>query len=200
MTISLIVEGKTERAFIPTLRYFLEPRLQGRMPRLDPFPQDGRIPTRDKLRRVVSNLLLDGATAVIALTDVYTGTDDFADADDAKTKMKAWVGPEPRFFPHAAQYDFEAWLLPYWAEIQKLAGHNRSRPPGSPETVNHNKPPSRHIKEIFRVGTCHRDYVKDRDALRILHGQDLAVAANECKELKALLNTLLGLCGGIPLK
>lgn len=62
------------------------------MPRLDPFPQDGRIPKGDKLRRVVSNLLQDGAAAVIALTDVYTGTHDFLDSDDAKAKMRAWYG------------------------------------------------------------------------------------------------------------
>jgi len=36
---------------------------------------------------------------------------------------------------------------------------------------------------------------KTIDALRILHGEDLAVAARECSELKALLNTLLTLCG-----
>ncbi len=199
MTIALIVEGKTERAFVYSLRQFLEVRLSGRMPRLDPFPQDGRIPTGDKLRRVVLNLLQHGADAVIALTDVYTGTHDFADATDAKAKMRGWVGPEPRFFPHAAQHDFEAWLLPYWAEIQRLAGHNRSRPTGNPEHVNHNKPPSQHIKELFRNGTCDRDYVKDRDAQRILKGQDLAVAANECQELRAILNTVLNLCGGTPL-
>src|SRR5262249_25958622 len=116
-----------------------------RMPKLDPFPYDGRLPSGDKLRRVVERLLADGkypADAVIALTDVYTGSHDFVDAADAKTKMGAWVGPNNRFYPHAAQYDFEAWLLPFWSEIQKLAGHNRTAPSGAPETVNHNNPPS----------------------------------------------------------
>jgi len=197
--ISFIVEGKTERAFIPILRRFLQSRLPGKMPRLDPFPQDGRIPKGDKLRRVVANLLDGGADAVVALTDVYTGTNDFEDGSDARTKMRGWVGCEPRFHPHAAQHDFEAWLLPYWPDIQKLAGHTRSRPPGSPESVNHNKPPSRYIEELFRIGTCRRDYVKARDASRILEGEDLALAANECSELKAMLNTVLSLCGGAQL-
>lgn len=31
-------------------------------------------------------------------------------AADAKQKMREWVGTEPRFFPHAACHDFEAWL------------------------------------------------------------------------------------------
>ncbi len=172
------------------------------MPRLDFFPQNGRIPTEEKLRRDVAKLLSNGdplSDAVIALTDVYTGTSDFKDAADAKRKMRGWVGPEPRFHPHAAQHDFEAWLLPYWSDIQKLAGHNRSAPSDSPETVNHHRPPAYHLREIFRAGKCRDDYSKPRDANRILRGQDLSVSAAQCPELKAFLNTILSLCGGQPL-
>jgi hypothetical protein len=200
--ITIIVEGKTETAFKPHLRAFLEPRLQGKMPRLDFFRQDGRIPTEQKLRRDVAKLLSSGnppSDAVIALTDVYTGTDDFKDATDAKRKMRKWVGPEHRFHPHAAQHDFEAWLFPYWSEIQKIAGHNRSAPAGPPEEVDHGKPPAHHLHEIFRIGKCRDDYSKPRDANRILRGQDLSVSAAQCPELKALLNTILSLCGGQPL-
>jgi hypothetical protein len=200
--ITIIVEGKTETAFKPHLRAFLEPRLQGKMPRLDFFPQNGRIPTEEKLRRDVAKLLSNGdplSDAVIALTDVYTGTSDFKDAADAKRKMRGWVGPEPRFHPHAAQHDFEAWLLPYWSDIQKLAGHNRSAPSDSPETVNHHRPPAYHLRESFRAGKCRDDYSKPRDANRILRGQDLSVSAAQCPELKAFLNTILSLCGGQPL-
>lgn len=168
------------------------------MPRVDPYKYDGRIPKEDKLRRVVENLLNRGnprSDAVIALTDVYTGTGDFKDAAEAKQKMRTWVGPEPRFFPHAAQHDFEAWLLPYWSDIQKLAGHNRGAPAGLPESVNHLKPPAHHLRELFRSGKCRDDYSKPRDANRILSGQDLTVSADQCPELKAFLNTILGLCG-----
>jgi hypothetical protein len=136
---------------------------------------------------------------VIALTDVYTGTNDFTDADDARKKMRAWVGKNEKFYPHAAQHDFEAWLLPYWSEIQKLAGHNKGAPPGPPEGVNHGRPPSVHIREIFRIGTAKRDYSKAREATRILRGKDLTVAANKCPELKAFLNTILTLSGAEPL-
>jgi hypothetical protein len=136
---------------------------------------------------------------VIALTDVYTGTDDFADATDAKGKIRRWVGKNDRFHPHAAQHDFEAWLLPCWSDIQALAGHKKGAPPGRPETVNHNKPPSHHIREIFRIGSCRDDYSKPRDANRILRGKDLSVAANKCPELKAFLNTILTLSGSEPL-
>jgi hypothetical protein len=192
MRIAVLVEGKTEVAFIPTLREFLRPRLN-EMPRLRPIPYDGRIPKEDKLRRIVENLL-DTHDAVIALTDIYTGTDDFADASDAKTKMRAWVGANPSFYPHAAQYDFEAWLLPFWSTIQELAKHNRSAPSGQPEDVNHNSPPSYRIKEIFEIGKSRDSYIKARDAKRILQRNDLLVSAQACPELKAFLNTILSLC------
>jgi len=201
MRIALIVEGKTEAAFIPYLRQFLKPRLPGGMPRIDGHPYDGRIPKGEKLRRVVEDLLRGpgAADAVVALTDVYTGTRDFEDAADAKTKMRDWVGPNVRFHPHAAQHDFEAWLLPFWNDIQRLAGHNRKLPGNSPEKINHNKPPAYWLKEIFEVGTCRGSYVKPRDAGRILKGKDLTVSAATCPELKAFLNTILTLCGGDPL-
>ncbi len=199
MKIAILVEGRTEMAFKRHLVTFLEARLQGRMPNLDFDPFDGRIPTDERLRRHVQNHLSTGnspANAVIALTDVYTGTGAFLNAADAKAKMRSWVGVESRFYPHVAQHDFEAWLLPYWAEIQRLAGHNRGVPPGRPENIDHQRPPSFHVKEIFKNGTCRRYYSKPRDANRILTGQDLNIAANQCPELKAFLNTIITLSGG----
>lgn len=194
-----MVEGKTEKAFNPHLRAFLETRLAGRMPRLDVHKYDGRIPKEGKLRRIVELLLSgrqQGTDAVIALTDVYTGTTppDFKDAADARNKMREWVGANERFHPHAAQHDFEAWLLPYWNEIKKIAGSNKSQPHGEPETVNHDDPPSARISEIFRTGSRGKAYVKPRDANRILRKKDLLLSANQCPELKSFLNTILSLC------
>lgn len=134
---------------------------------------------------------------MIALTDVYTGTNppDFTDAQDAKNKMRQWVGDDPQFHPHAAQYDFEAWLLPYWPTVQKLAKHNRAAPSGNPETVNHHNPPAHRIREIFEIGKCRDSYVKPRDAARILRENDLSMAVNQCSELKSFINTILTVCG-----
>lgn len=199
MKISILTEGKTERACLDSVRRVLQPRLSGRMPRLDPVPYDGRLPKRERLKRHVENLLHHGrspADAVIALSDVYTGAPDFQDAEDAKAKMREWVGPNERFFPHAAQYDFEAWLLPFWDDILRLAGHNAAPPGSAPESVNHVRPPSVRIREVFRAGRCRDDYVKARDARRILRDNDLAVAARACPELRSFLNTILQLCGG----
>lgn len=154
------------------------------------------------MKRVVDALLRGAdpdAEQVIALTDVYTGSSDFRDAADAKQKMRGWVGTNDRFHPHVALHDFEAWLLPYWDAIQKLAKHNGRAPAGKPESVDHTRPPAFHIKEIFRIGAGPRHYTKTRDAKRILEGKDLSVAAVACPELRAFLNTILTLCGGDPL-
>lgn len=87
--------------------------------------------------------------------------------------------------------------LPYWDSIQSIAGRERKPPSGPPETVNHGRPPSFHIKELFKTGK--RSYSKVRDAGKILEGKDLTIAANACPELKAFLNTILTLSGGAPL-
>jgi len=158
MKIALLIEGKTEEAFLPALRQFLGKRLTGRMPRLDPDPYDGRLQKGDKFRLDVERHLRAGADAVIAQTDVYTGDRDFVDAADAKRKMREWVGPNERFFAHAAQYEFEAWLLPYWSKIKILATSDIGAPAGKPESVNHNKPPSHRIRDAFEAGKSGRSY------------------------------------------
>ena len=200
MRIALIVEGDTESALKGALLRLIAERVSTRhMPRFTWNVQRGRIPTGDSLRKLVARILKDRRQhpdAVIALTDVYTGpVIAFRDAADAKSKMARWVGPESRFYAHAAQYDFEAWLIPYWGVIQRLTGSNR-RQPAHPERINHNKPPSRLLNEIFSAGTYRRSYIKTIDAQKILAGQDLTIAANACPELKSFLNTILTLCGG----
>jgi hypothetical protein len=197
MKIAIICEGKTEKTFKESLDQFLKQHLSGNMPALRFLPYHGRIPTNSKLKRLVENLLKDGNDHVIALTDVYTGTQppEFENAQDAIDKMRQWVGDNPQFHPHAAQHDFEAWLLPFWPTIQKIAGHNKCAPSGKPETVNHNNPPAYRIGEIFRIGKSGRSYVKTRDAKKILKGQDLLVSANQCPTLKSFINTILSICG-----
>ena len=95
MTIGLIVEGRTEKAFLPHLRGFLKKCApSGSLPRLSSHVCDGRISTGQKLRRVVERLLVD------------------QDASAARKKMHERVGEDHKFYPHAAQHDSEAWLLP----------------------------------------------------------------------------------------
>ena len=202
MKISILIEGRTERAFKPFLNDFLRGYLAGRMPNLDFVPQDGGLPTNDKLRRVVDNLLVGkrAADRVIGLTDVYTGHQPplFTDAADAKQMMSTWVGNNPNFFPHAALHDFETWLIPYWTKIQKLAQSNRVRPGQNPESINHQNPPAYRIKEIFEIGGCKKSYSKTIDGPRILRGENLLTSINECTELKAFVNRIIVLSGGTP--
>lgn len=196
--IAILVEGGTEKAFKPLLLAFLKTRL-AEMPKLDFVPYDGRIPTGKKLQRVVQMLLNSKkrpADAVIALTDFYTGSTppEFPTAQDAKKKMREWVGKEPRSYLHVALHDFETWLLPYWKKIQKLTGSNRAKPGANPERVNHTKPPAHRLEEVIRTGPKTKGYVKTRDCGRILKDEDLMVAINACSELKAFVNTILRLC------
>lgn len=195
MKIAILVEGETEQAFKRYLLNFLKTCLADKMPKLTFCCYDGRIPKEEKLKRVVENQLRQH-DAVIALTDVYTGTCDFIDANDAKTKMRKWVGEQPGFYPHVALHDFEAWLIPYWDDIQKLAGHNKKKPGNNPEKINHQKPPAYHIKDIFEKGSCRKSYSKPRDGMRILRDKDILISANACPQLKAFLNTIIGLSKG----
>lgn len=202
MKITIIVEGRTEKVFMRPLRAHLAKFLTGKMPNLDALPYNGPIPREDKLKGHVRRLLQgrEPSDYVIALTDVHIDGKNpiFKDSEDAKSQMRAWVGDEPRFFPHVAQYDFEAWLLPYWDEILKLAGHNKKEPAKNPESVNHGKPPAYLLNELFRTGSAKRRYVKTRDARRILENQNLSIAIDRCGELKSLVSRILTLCGYSP--
>ena len=198
MKIVLLVEGRTEKAFLPILRAYIHGRLppDKDRPKLSVNRYDGRIPKQERLKKIVENEVRSGADAVIALTDVYTGSTDFKNADDAKKKMADWCNQHPSFYPHAALHDFEAWLLPYWDEIKTLSGSDRAAPAISPESVDHNKPPARLLAEVFLQGSKGRAYSKPRDAARILDKKDLTIAANSCSELKSFLNRILLLCNG----
>lgn len=198
--IAFMCEGATEKAFLPVMRQFLVTRLADRMPKLSSRPSNGRLPKGDRLKREVE-LHLKEHDHVIALTDVYTGSDptEFLDAADARQKMNAWVGGNPRFHPHAAQYEFEAWLIPYWSRIQNLARSTQKQPAARPEAINHGNPPSRLLKGVFETGSVRLSYQKIQRASAILRDQDLAVAAAACPELKSMLNTILTLSGGEPL-
>lgn len=199
MKIAVIVEGETEeKALKEAIIRFLRTRTDITMPSLSMHQQKGRIPKGDALKRLVENFCRS-YDAVIALTDVYTGTADFADAQDAKEKMKQWVGVNDKFHPHVALHDFEAWLIPYWGTIQRISGSNVKAPARPPEQINHGKPPAHFLGEVFMKGGGRTAYSKPRDASKILKDQDLLVSANACPELKSLLNTILTLSGGTVL-
>jgi hypothetical protein len=129
-------------------------------------------------------------TAVIGLIDVYP---NFPSAADAKDFLRQAADSNPRFYAHAAQYDVEAWLLPYWNDICRRTGVQRAAPGPQPEQVDLQHPPSRRLEELYRLATPGRKYVKPIEMTAILRDKDLTIAADQCPELKCLLNTLLAL-------
>lgn len=198
MTIVLLVEGATETALKEKLKAFLDERsrAEGR-PKVALRTQDIMTLNPDKLRgRIRLELRRPRVTAVIGLIDVYP---DFASAAEAKDFLRQAAGDDPRFYAHAAQYDVEAWLLPYWDAICRRIGVRRSAPGPNPEQVDHDHPPSQRLDELYRLAKPPRKYVKPIEMASILRHQDLTVAADACPELKSLLNTLLTLSGLRPL-
>jgi hypothetical protein len=192
--ITIICEGKTEKAFNPYLKSFLTDRLPGKNPALRYDVHNGAIPSGKNLKKLVDTLLATGpvkSDAVIALTEVYPA---FADAASAKQAMREAVGDEPNFFPHVALHDFEAWLLPYRDRIQKLAGRTSTPFGPNPEAVNHGNPPAHRLSRLFEARSCRVSYNNPRDAGRILRGADLMTAINACPELKTFVNTIVRLC------
>jgi hypothetical protein len=130
---------------------------------------------------------------VVGLIDVYPG---FHSAQEAKEFLQQAAGGAQRFHAHAAQFEVEAWLLPFWEEICRKLRVRRQPPGANPEQVDLQNPPSRRLSELYRLGN--RSYDKPRDAKAILQDKDLTLVAEKCPEVKAFLNTLL-MCAGLAI-
>lgn len=201
MTIVLLVEGDTEVALKGHLKRFLDGRAAvAQKPRV-------RLETRqnvvnespERIRgRVERELRRPGVVAVVALIDAYPRFSRREEpATAAKRYLREAVGENPRFHPHVALYDVEAWLLPYWDDIRSAVGGRLSRPGGNPEEVDGQNPPSHRLKQLYE--SAGKRYVKTIEMNRLLEGKDLTVAAGQCPEFRAFLNTLLELSGLEPI-
>lgn len=128
MTIVLLVEGRTETALKGVLKRFLDERAtaEGR-PKVALRTKDIMTLNRGRLSRRVQMELRDHrVSAVVGLIDVYP---DFELADKARVFLREVAGDNPRFHAHTAQYDVEAWLLPYWDTICRRLGVHRGPQP-----------------------------------------------------------------------
>lgn len=192
--IVLLVEGATENALKGHIKQFLDRRAEAsEQPKvalrtkplmtLDP---------EDLATRIQMELATPAVSAVVGLIDVYP---NFPSAQAAKDFLRQAAGQDERFHAHAAQYEVEAWLLPYWADICSSLGVHRAQPGAHPEEVDLLRPPSQRLAELYRLARPARTYTKPREMAAILRGKDLTVAAEQCPEFKALLNTLLALSG-----
>ncbi len=198
MKIVLLVEGDTERALKGHIKAFLDQRAQaaGR-PRV-------RLETRGKVnvkphklkQRVGLELRAPDVKAVVGLIDVFPR---FKSATQAKAYL-AESADHPKFYAHAAQFDVEAWLLPYWADICRRVRVTQKTPGSNPETVDQMNPPAYRLRKLYqRAKPRPRKYVKTTEMFAILKGKDLTLSANQCPEFKAFLNTLLKLSDLEPL-
>ena len=197
-TIVLMVEGDTEAALKRHVKDFLDRRAQvAGQPRV-------RLETRDIInvasprlkRRVALELRKPPVIAVVGLIDVFPR---FQNAAEAKAYLAESVD-HPQFYAHAAQFDVEAWLLPYWTDICRRVGVQQASPGSNPENVDRMKPPAYRLRELYRRAKPKpRKYVKTTEMYDILRDKDLAVSANQCPEFKAFLNTLLTLSDLEPL-
>lgn len=196
-TIVLLVEGATEVALKRHLKHFLDSRATaaGR-PKLNLTTRQGIVTSSIQRLRHRVRLELDGpdVVGVVALIDAYP---TFATADDpaaaACDHLRQAAPDEPRFHPHVALFDVEAWLLPFWPTICQDLRVKRTRPGGKPEEVDGDHPPSHHLRDLYRHAG--KRYVKTIEMNRILEGKDLTLAAAQCPQFKAFLNTLLTLAG-----
>lgn len=192
MKIIIFCEGRSERALRSCLSEYVQNHDSSlRRTGIDTRPLNGPV-IRKKLGRLVQ-LALDkqDVVGVIALTDVYP---NYGDANDAKDTLRRQVtnrSRAERFRAHAAQYDLEAWLLPFWDEIAKKLGVKMKRPGTKPEHVNGNKPPSHHFQELYR--RAGDKYDKVIDGAKWLTADRLEKSSAECPELKAFLDSLVEL-------
>lgn len=141
MRIILIVEGDTEIALKQHLKAFLDRRAQreGKLPiRLE--TRSEMTLNRDKLRgRVRRERNAPDVAGVVGLIDVFP---KFEHAAAARAYLQEAAGDLDGFYAHAAQFDVEAWLLPYWDDVCRRIGVNQSAPGPHPEQVNHLNPPA----------------------------------------------------------
>ncbi|MCI0398478.1 MAG: DUF4276 family protein [Chloroflexi bacterium] len=193
MKIVLLVEGDTEIALKRHLKAFLDQRARAAGQPLVRLDTRTGIPlASDKLRRRVERELgAPEVAGVVGLVDVFP---NFQSAAQARARLHEAAGRNPGFHAHAAQYDVEAWLLPYWQDICRRVGVQHAPPGGNPEEVNGVNPPAYRLRTLYRLARPRpRKYVKTTEMFAILQDKDLTIAAGRCPEFKAFLNTLLTL-------
>lgn len=195
--IVLLVEGATEKAAKDAIKTFLDARCDSAKRdrvRLTAV-QTEHLRDGEVLASAERSLRKPGILGVVALMDVKCAGKprQFADAAQAIDYLRRLGPKDARYRAHAAQYDFEAWLLPFWDDICKRVGRKQARPGAKPEHVDLDHPPSQRLHDLYR--RAGRRYNKPIEAQAILRGKDLTVSAAQCPQFKAFLDSLLELAG-----
>jgi hypothetical protein len=193
VTIVLLVEGETEMALKAVLKRFLDQRAtEHGQPHVRLRTRKIKNMNRDSLgRQIRLESQARENTAVVGLLDVFPRFEHANAAKSFLVEAARRAGVTRGFYAHAAQYDVEAWLLPYWDDICRRIGIRQGQPASNPEEVNGINPPAHRLRELYR--RAKRDYTKTTEMPILLADKDLTIAANACPEFKSLLNTLLDL-------
>jgi len=194
MKVVVFCEGSTEEALRTGLREFVQARVRGAgRIGIETRSLDGPV-MRKKLGRLVElSLAKSDVVGVVALSDVYPDFHDAKEAREALKRFGAVAGRDPRFRPHAAQFDLEAWIMPFWSEIAKHLGVNATTPGARPEEIDNQRPPSHHLRDLY--AKAKQRYEKVLDGAKWLTAERLETAAGHCPELKSFLNSLLEFAG-----
>jgi Domain of unknown function (DUF4276) len=196
MKIVLLCEGKTEVVVATSLRDFVQEYCKSKKIRavgIDAKPFGCELYNRRMLRtRLELHAKNPKVIGVVALADVRP---TFETVKDAKDRLRQCMKNSPhreKYYAHVAKMEIEAWLLPFWSDIEKNLKVKLDPPGAKPEDVNDEEPPSFHLKALYR--RAGKSYSKVLHAKHILKRNSIEESAKTCPELRSFLNTLTRLC------
>lgn len=189
MRIWVYVEGTSDKLGLEALfrNETSDWRKRGTSVQLRPLNGKGNI-----LREVGrhARLALDNGRVdhVFVLVDLYPG---HTEAEALRQELRALIAPRlrSRFHAHVAVHDFEAWVLAAPEALCARLGVKHLSGFNSPETVNDQKPPAEHLKELF--ARYNRTYKKNSDGPAILRRTMPAVIADKCSNFRLFYQDLL---------
>ena len=195
MKLAIFVEGQTEYCLREFLSRWLEQqKIRGIGINLRPFKGAGDY--LDGIERSAKLALqTPGVLAAIGIVDFYGSTLKYPDGPVAtqyqwaKQQLERKVN-HPNFRQHFAVHETEAWLLSdptvFPVEIRG------DLPKAPPESVNHQNPPGRRLKNLYqrRLG---RKYKKPIEGASLFRNLDPEIAYQRCLQLRLLLDDVLAL-------
>ncbi len=198
MKIVVLCEGYTERDIVSDLfARWLNPRVTERVgfkavrfngwkQLVDDAPMKAELHLRDPK-----------VLGVIALLDLYGPTFYPPDKRDAASRREWGMKylkdqhPDPRYRPHFAIHEVEAWLLPQPDLFDSRVA--KKLPGKTPEEVNFNEPPAKLLDRLYNEA-LKRDYKKVVEGTKLFRSLDPAMVYAKCPAFKALADDLLDLC------
>jgi hypothetical protein len=200
MKIVVLCEGYTERAVVSDLfSRWLNPRVSERIG-IKPVRFNGWKQLVDDAPRKAGFHLRDPKVlGVIALLDLY-GPTFYPEHLKSSEERRIWGTKhlkdhleDPRYRPHFAVHEVEAWIL---AQPDILDPKVRRKLPGkavNPEVVNSNQPPAKLLDDIYSE-VFGKGYKKVVEGNKLFSKLDPEIVYEKCPAFKALADDLLRFC------